>query len=99
MAKTVVVQKWEESELGWGCRPDGYSIHVSEEALAKYVHDYWESMPNTPPSEYSRPDGTPYSASISEEEYHKLVETGGSLRSYNGAYPGSGGIDGWRPVK
>jgi hypothetical protein len=27
----VVVQKWEEVEVGWSRKPDGYSIHLTEE--------------------------------------------------------------------
>ncbi len=30
--KQVVVQLWNEIEVGWGFRPDGYSLHKDEEA-------------------------------------------------------------------
>ena len=47
---------WTESERGWGTRPDGYSLHLSENHAKKYVDDYWKKMPKDIPDEYSRPD-------------------------------------------
>lgn len=26
----VICQKWEESERGWGTRPNGYSLHLAD---------------------------------------------------------------------
>jgi hypothetical protein len=86
----VIVQKWEESERGWGTRPDGYSIHRTEEERQKYVDAYWKEMPDRAPAEYSRPCGTPYEAEIEEAELD-----GGRIRFYIGDYPGDGGKDGW----
>jgi hypothetical protein len=57
---TVICQKWEESERGWGCRPDGFSLHPDRSALARYVQAYWDRMPDIPPDEYERPCGTAY---------------------------------------
>jgi hypothetical protein len=39
MQKLFVVE-WEEYEKGWGPRPDGYSVHVSEANRAAYVENY-----------------------------------------------------------
>jgi len=77
--KTVVVQKWEESELGWGSRPDGYTIHQSEQHRIDFIKSYWDSMPPSPPNEYSRPYGSSYLIDISVEDYKELVEKGGSI--------------------
>ena len=90
---TVVVQKWEESELGWGTRPDGFSLHLNEEARSAYVREYWKKMPEYPPEEYSRPYGTPYFTTVSEETYREIEVKGGSLRRYHGPTP-----SGWMPV-
>ena len=100
---TVVVQKWEESEAGWGCRPDGYSVHLTESDRIAYVADYWaEERKRNPsgvtPHEYERPDGTSYMAEVDEETYNKVKETKNGLRCY-GRAPGSGGTDGWKPLK
>lgn len=50
-------QKWEESEEGWGVRPDGFSLHLTKEGLKRYINEYWDSMPEEIPAEYSRPCG------------------------------------------
>ena len=86
----VVVQKWEESERGWGTRPDGYSIHPSEEARERYVKAYWAKMPDEVQDEYSRPKGTPYTAEVDVTFAGK-----DGLRFWENKYPGDGGTDGW----
>jgi len=77
---TVVGQKWEESEKGWGTRPDGHSIHLSEQHRQQYIKEYWDRMPNAVPDEYSRPCTNPYPIDIDEETYQKLILKGGNLR-------------------
>ena len=101
----VVCQKWEESERGWGCRPDGFSLHLSYEGLARYIKFYWDSMPNEAPDEYSKPDGTPYPVGVGDSILAQMQEDretggGGDLRfpSFY-EYPGSGGIDGWTAIR
>jgi hypothetical protein len=92
----VVVQKWEESEKGWGTRPDGFSLHLSLGGLRRYVKEYWEGMPDEAPDEYSRPCGTPYIAGVSQNLVRRMITEDGNLRFYeNYEYPGSGGFDGW----
>jgi hypothetical protein len=49
------VMEWLESEKGWGTRPDGYSLHPTKEACEQYIRNYWLTMPNEVPDEYSRP--------------------------------------------
>ena len=91
----VICQKWEESEAGWGVRPDGFSLHVSFEGLKTYIEQYWARMPNRVPEEYSRPSGTPYPVGVSNEVLARIKDAGG-LRCYgNYQYPGSGGADRW----
>lgn len=98
---TVVVQKWEESERGWGTRPEGYSIHRTEKDKAAFVFGYMEKqrelLGEAVPDEYMRPCGTPYFAEVDQETYDKI--TGNGLRFYNNDYPGDGGPDGWRPKR
>ncbi len=33
---------WTESEAGWGKRPDGYSLHESQEDATAYIKAYWK---------------------------------------------------------
>lgn len=80
--RTVVRQMWEESERGWGTRPDGDSLHLTETDRVDYIDRYWDRMPDAVPDEYSRPDGSPKLIDVDEETYEKIVEGGGSLRRY-----------------
>lgn len=93
----AICQKWEESERGWGTRPDGFSLHLSMDGLRQFVKAYWDRMPDTPPDEYSRPDGQPYPVGVSDDTIEEIRAAGDGLRYYNNDYPGSGGIDGWLP--
>ncbi len=36
----VVVQKWEETERGWGVRPDGFSLHLTDADRSAYIGEY-----------------------------------------------------------
>lgn len=93
----VLCQKWLESERGWGTRPDGYSLHLSDEDRKQFINDYWAGMPDEVPDEYSRPDGTSYWCEVDEETYEKVRGSGKGIRSF-GTPPGSGGTDGWIPL-
>lgn len=78
----VVVQKWEESERGWGTRPDGYSLHPDMAALKRYIAMYWKKMPDGVPDEYSRPYGDPYEADVDWDAKGQLGE-----RFHDNKYP------------
>jgi hypothetical protein len=93
---TLICQKWVESERGWGTRPDGYSLHVTDEDRRSFVKEYWKEMPDVVPDEYSRPDGTPYLIEVNEETYKLVKRTKNGERFFDTA-PGSGGSDGWIP--
>lgn len=73
----IVQMSWEESERGWGTRPDGYSIHKSVADCQQFVKEYWDKMPDAVPDEYSRPAGTPYAVSVdsTSQTYKKLAES------------------------
>lgn len=38
--QTVFVVEWSEYEEGYGTRPDGYSVHASQEDKDKYLEMY-----------------------------------------------------------
>lgn len=71
---TVLVQEWEESERGWGTRPDGYSVHLSHEDRDKYVSGYNETFNNLDeaPDEYTRVSGDPYVGVVPAVVFHTL---------------------------
>lgn len=93
----AVCQKWEESERGWGTRPDGYSLHKTREDVAAYIKAYWDTMPDSAPSEYSRPDGTPYDTEVDQETYDEIAASKNGIRSWGKKTP-EGGTDGWLPL-
>lgn len=95
---TVLCQKWEESECGWGTRPDGYSLHIDEASLRSYIASHWASLPAQVPDEYERPDGTPYWCEVDESTYQSVRESQSGARYYQKNYPGSGGVDGWQTL-
>ena len=71
------LQVWDESESGWGVRPDGYSLHLTEEDAKAYVKQYWNEEKKRNPSgsiphEYSRESGSADKVLVSPELYAKL---------------------------
>lgn len=65
------VQQWEESERGWGVRPDGYSLHATREDVDMYIAEYTKDRnPNFVPDEYDRPCGKPYEVDIPDSNIH-----------------------------
>lgn len=73
MTHQVIRQDWLESERGWGFRPDGYSLHLSEEDRVQFINDYWARMPDYVPDEYSRPSGEPETVTATPEQYNELL--------------------------
>lgn len=49
---------WTEFERGYGQRPDGYSLHASEEACDRYLKAFYDDRPKDglTPDEYEEPD-------------------------------------------
>jgi hypothetical protein len=88
--KSIYLQAWEESERGWGVRPDGFSLHLTREDCDNYCRQYWikESKKNydTVPDEYSRQTGIPTLIAVEDfvfDALHKLKEQGTlGIRSY-----------------
>ncbi len=78
--KVVFGLCWEESERGWGPRPDGCSLHLTQEDRTEFVREYWASMPKQVPNEYSRPCEGQYAATVSADLYEKIKETRKGLR-------------------
>lgn len=70
--------EWEESERGWGTRPDGFSFHRSPEEATQYLNEFYARQPKEVPDEYSRPIN----------KVAKLIEVSESLHDFvieNGA--------------
>jgi len=78
---------WDESELGWGIRPDGYSLHLNLEDCDAYVVDYWARMPREVPYAYSRPACDPYTCEVEEDVYAEIKASKNGIRSFNRQNP------------
>jgi len=73
--KRVVIVDWTEYERGWGCRPDGVSVHLSVEDARAYAEAYNQTYNNAPsaPDEYSMPEIESMGiAEVSDELWEEL---------------------------
>jgi hypothetical protein len=109
MSKKVICQKWEESERGWGTRPDGYSLHVDEAARLRFVAEFWrkqkQRLGEETPDEYSRQCGAPFACPVSDGIYKFVKAQGDGVFVWKlhskfphvreKSYPWPGGTDGW----
>lgn len=71
-----VFQLWEESERGWGVRPDGCSIHLDDTELKNYLDNIYNNRGYEVPNEYDRTVGDSIECFISDNLYNKLLESG-----------------------
>lgn len=80
---TAVFVSWTEYERGWGCRPDGCSVHVSMEEWKHYYEEYKKRLPKDVPDEYSAP-GKPQLITITDQEIVSDLLEKKSRRYWNG---------------
>jgi hypothetical protein len=80
---TVYFLRWEESEVGFTVRPDGFSFHLSKKDSESFVDEYWDGMPNEIPDEYSRPEISDklYPIEVSENFFAKVKKSKNGIRS------------------
>jgi hypothetical protein len=80
---TVIAQDWEESERGWGTRPDGFTLHLTPEAHRAYVDAFWKRQKayfdkslgeGVTPEEYTRTSGDPRKVDVNATIYKKLLK-------------------------
>jgi hypothetical protein len=69
-------QRWEESERGWGIRPDGCSIHLSVDSHKKYLNEIYivRQSDSSIPQEYDRITGTLIECFISDTLFEIVKE-------------------------
>lgn len=79
----VVYVSWEESERGWGVRPDGCSLHKTESDFDTFLEKYWDTMPDEVPDEYSRPAGEPMKAYVTKTIYERIKKSKKGVRLWN----------------
>lgn len=71
----VFIQDWEESERGWGVRPDGASLHLNLDDVTEYIKAHCADRTGPAPDEYDRPDGSPYEFHVTKEVYDKITSS------------------------
>ena len=74
-------QRWEESERVWGVRPDGCSLHLSENFHKMYLNEIYTIRQGEMlvPDEYDRISGPLIECFISDNLF-ELVKERNSLR-------------------
>lgn len=94
---SALCQQWEEVEVGWGERPDGFSLHLTWEGLHMYIQRCADRDRGF--SEYSRPDGKPYWIGVSAV-LAESIRANSDTRYFGAeyAYPGDGGMGTWHDV-
>jgi hypothetical protein len=87
---TVVVQEWEESERGFGTRPDGASLHLTEADRAAYCKEYWEREKKRQggqvPDEYTRESGSPKIVEVDAAMYDKVKNSKNGIQLWQHEY-------------
>lgn len=74
----VVIRKnWIESERGWGQKPDGYSLHLTEEDMKEFIREHWAEWPDKVPDWYYGPDimSSPRPFEVDEKTYNEIKES------------------------
>lgn len=70
-------QEWEESESGWGTRPDGFTLHTEILHITAFVRELRaREMEGKPvgyvPEEYSRPAANPFIVHVDEATFQRV---------------------------
>jgi hypothetical protein len=82
----VYCQVWEESERGWGVRPDGYSLHLTLDDVKSHIAEYWKKQKkHSPevPDEYSRPCGEPYLTEVNRAIHQQVKDSKNGVRTFD----------------
>ena len=74
-------QRWEESERGWGVRPDGCSLHLGKDFHKEYLNQIYTIRQSEllAPDEYERVTGPLIECFVSDTLF-ELVKEKKSLR-------------------
>lgn len=77
MSHPVIIQEWEESERGWGVRPDGFTMHktmADRDAFVKAYHAKHNNLSEAP-DEYTRTSGSPYVKDVNKKTYDAIAKS------------------------
>lgn len=83
----AIALEWEETERGWGTRPDGISIHTTSEEADRYVQAYNDCLHKECPAEYDRPTtGKKIKVEVCDKIAERITVDKKSCRLYRGSY-------------
>jgi hypothetical protein len=87
-AVKVFIQRWEESERGWGTRPDGYSVHFTDEDRITFCNNFMNEqetrLGDSTPDEYDRPErGSVGELYVTLEKMEELIKSTNGIRIYD----------------
>ncbi len=69
----VVLVEWTEYERGWGQRPDGCSLYLTEQSAKQHIQEEFDSRDsNYVPDEYSQPTDARYAFIQNQDLKDKL---------------------------
>lgn len=70
----VICQEWWETERGWGHRPDGYTLHLTQEDYKAWMAEHYaQRTSKEPPNEYSYPSGSPRTLQVDSKVHKQLL--------------------------
>lgn len=75
----VIMQLWEESERGWGVRPDGCSLHMDSIIKNVFIDSIYKSRTDKAPNEYDRITGGEINAFV-DDQLFDIIKSKGSIR-------------------
>lgn len=79
----VVRQEWMESERGWGQKPYGYSLHLTEPDRKAFIEDHWKDWPDEVPDWYYGPDwSSPKPFEVDEKTYREIKASRNGVRRW-----------------
>jgi len=87
-SRTIIFQDWEESERGWGVRPDGFSLHIDRAHRDAYVENFAKAQHGDAPDdyvpdEYTRVSGSPITINVPAKIYKQLEAINGDFRGFD----------------
>jgi len=77
----VFLQLWEESERGWGTRPDGCSVHSDLNAHKIYIEESYKDRGDEVPDSYERIIGGVIVAFV-DDNLFSIIERDKSIRLF-----------------
>lgn len=87
--KVAICQVWEETERGWGSRPDGCSLHLTNEQLKKYIDNFYINQRakfGYGADEYNRAIGNPFLVIVSYETFDYIRHSDNGIRLFQNEY-------------